>query len=243
MANRSHPPSLLPLGLRLSRLLFALLALAAVVAQGWHSVVILGLPATHYLSLFTVQSNLLTAVVMLLGGLRKAWLSPVRSDVLRGATVLYLVMTGVVDALLLHELPEVMAMMVPWADAVLHAILPLWVMVDWQLMPPSTGLAFRRARAWLLYPCAYMVYSVGRGAVVQWYPYPFLNPGQPGGVAALLGYCTGISLFGLLFAAVIMKAGQWRYRNRHEDSWRLASLNISELSNWKSCPEIDSTSY
>lgn len=84
MANRSHPSSLLPLRLRLSRLLFALLALlalAAVVAQGWHSVVILGLPATHYLSFFTVQSNLLTAGVLLLGGVGTAWLSPVRSDV------------------------------------------------------------------------------------------------------------------------------------------------------------------
>jgi hypothetical protein len=157
-------------------LLFALLALAAVVAQGWHSVVILGMPATHYLSFFTVQSNLLTAGVLLLGGVGTAWLSPVRSDVLRGATVLYLVITGVVYALLLHELPEVKAMMVPWADAVLHAIVPLWVVVDWQLVRPSTGLTFRRARAWLLYPCAYMIYSLIRGALVQWYPYPFLNP-------------------------------------------------------------------
>ena len=210
MANRSHPSSLLPLRLRLSRLLFALLALAAVVAQGWHSVVILGMPATHYLSFFTVQSNLLTAGVLLLGGVGTAWLSPVRSDVLRGATVLYLVITWVVYALLLHELPEVKAMMVPWADAVLHAIVPLWVVVDWQLVPPSTGLTFHRARAWLLYPCAYMIYSLIRGALVQWYPYPFLNPAQPGGVGALLGYCTGISLFGLLFAGVIVKAGQWR---------------------------------
>jgi len=200
----------MPFGLRLSRFLFALLALTAVIAQGWHSVMNLGLPAAHYLSFFTIQSNLLTAAVLLIGAISQTAGSSPKADLLRGATVLYLVITGVVYALLLRELPEVKAMMVPWADAVLHAILPLGVLADWLLVPPSTVLTFRRARVWLLYPFAYIVYSLIRGALVHWYPYPFLNPDQPGGVGALLGYCVGISLFGLLFAWVIVKAGQWR---------------------------------
>lgn len=204
----------MPFGLRLGRLLLALLALAAVIAQGWHSIMSLGLPTGHYLSFFTIQSNLLTAAVLLIGAVSPKILSSQKTDLLRGATVLYLVITGVVYALLLRELPEVKALMLPWADAVLHAALPLGVLADWLLVPPSTALTFRRAQIWLLYPFAYMIYSLIRGAVVHWYPYPFLNPDQPGGVGALLSYCVGISLFGLLFAWVIVRAGQWR-RNGH----------------------------
>ena len=33
---------------------------------------------------------------------------------------------------------------------------------------------------WTLFPLIYLIYSLIRGAIVQWYPYPFLNAAKYG---------------------------------------------------------------
>ena len=38
----------------------------------------------------------------------------------------------------------------------------------------------RDGLTWLVVPLAYLVYSLVRGAVVDWYPYPFMDPGEHG---------------------------------------------------------------
>lgn len=44
-------------------------------------------------------------------------------------------------------------------------------------------LRWQDAPAWLIYPLAYVAYTLARGAVMNWYPYPFLDVTQ-------LGYLT-----------------------------------------------------
>jgi hypothetical protein len=59
-------------------------------------------------------------------------------------------------------------------------------------------LGVRDLVQFLVFPAAYLAYSLLRGAQAGWYPYPFLNPtrvGEYGGVAV---YAIGITMIFLL---------------------------------------------
>jgi hypothetical protein len=39
------------------------------------------------------------------------------------------------------------------------------------------------AASWLIFPAVYLVYSLVRGPIADWYPYPFLDPDHGDGYA------------------------------------------------------------
>lgn len=67
------------------------------------------------------------------------------------------------------------------ADVLLHTNLPLFYLVYWILFVPKGTLGAGSPLPWILYPLAYFLYSLARGAVTGWYPYPFID-------ATSLGY-------------------------------------------------------
>ena len=181
------------------RLAFALLALAAVGTQ-----LALGLRrdtfiVANFFSFFTVESNLIGAFVLLLtgvGALRSADRS--RFALLRGAATLYMTTTGVIYFLLLRGLEASLQTPVPWVNTVLHYVTPLVLLADWFIAPPKRRITFAQALVWLLFPLAYVLYSLVRGSVVGWYPYPFLNAGEQGyGQIAVTSLVMLVGLLGI----------------------------------------------
>ncbi|MBA2755278.1 MAG: Pr6Pr family membrane protein [Chloroflexia bacterium] len=160
--------------------------------------------ASNFFSFFTIESNILASVVFLAAArsisaaTSVGAVSPGRSslgfDLLRGAAVVYMATTGIVYGLLLSGYQEELQTTIPWVDTVVHRLMPLVVVADWFIAPPAHGLSWRRASVWLIYPALYMVYSLVRGPIVDWYPYPFLDPGAAGGVAGVAVACVGIAL-------------------------------------------------
>jgi hypothetical protein len=133
--------------------------------------------AANFFSYFTVEANILAATVLLASGLageRAAY------AMLRGATTLYLAITGLVFSLLLAGLEGVEFTAVAWDNVVLHYLMPVAVVLDWLLAPPAERVSFRRGLIWLAFPVGYVVYSLIRGHHGGWYPYPFLDPGPRG---------------------------------------------------------------
>ena len=60
-----------------------------------------------------------------------------------------------------------------------------------------------RAALWVLvYPLAWVSFSLVRGALTGWWPYPFLNPTNPAGWAGVVEYIVGIALFFYVNAVV-----------------------------------------
>jgi hypothetical protein len=55
----------------------------------------------------------------------------------------------------------------------------------------------------LLFPLAWLVYSIVRGLMVNWWPYWFINPNEAAGVPGMLGYIFGIMLFLLVVASAL----------------------------------------
>jgi len=54
--------------------------------------------------------------------------------------------------------------------------MPIVVVGDWLLSPPKKSVSYRMVALWIIFPVIYVIYTLIRGAIVTWYPYPFLNP-------------------------------------------------------------------
>jgi hypothetical protein len=165
------------------RLLVALAAAAGVTID-----LFLGSPV-HVLSYFTIQSSILLILVFALAA-RRAWTArrPLPSA-LTGATLLYITITGLVYHLLLANAPSPFSMTggtapptgLQWiSNQLLHTAVPIAALLDWLLLTTPGRLHLRQAPTWLLYPLAYLAFSLLRGELILpgtpgRYLYPFLN--------------------------------------------------------------------
>ncbi|MER6629218.1 Pr6Pr family membrane protein [Streptomyces sp. NPDC000987] len=168
------------------RLLIALAAAAAVTVDLW-----LGSPG-RLLSHFTIQSEILLAVVLTLQA-RRAWTArhPLPSS-WTGATLLYVTIAGAVYHLLLTGAASPFSMTgtppTGWqwtANQILHTAIPAAVLLDWLLLTPPGRLHLRQTAVWMLYPLAYLAFSLARGELLPpdtptRYLYPFLDVGTHG---------------------------------------------------------------
>ncbi len=193
------------------RVALAGLALAAITYE-----LVTGLGEPHwstadYFSYFTELSNLFAAAIFLAGGLRPGARRSATFELLRGASVLYMLTTGIVYAVLLSGQHD----SIPWVNAVLHRVMPVAVALDWLIDPPSSPLALRRAVLWwMVFPLFYIAYTLVRGPLAHWYPYFFVDPGHPGGYARVAANCIAIALGQVAMALAIVSVGRVRATRR-----------------------------
>lgn len=186
----------------LCRFIIAAVVLAAVITQLLYGVQhIANFDPANFFSFFTIESNILGAIAFLLAGWA-TWKSKNIPHLVmyRGATTLYMVITGIVYSVLLANAD--VQTPIPWVNVVLHYIFPVVILVDWLIDPPKKPIAFRRTILWLLFPVTYAAYSLIRGAYVHWYPYPFLNVDQLGYQQVLIN-SLGIALASIVMAIAI----------------------------------------
>lgn len=163
----------------------------------------------NFFSFFTIESNILAVAVLLYGVAQPAMVGRSQTlDLVRGAAVLYMTVTFIVYGVLLAGYQEELQTTIPWVDTVVHRVLPIVMILDWIIDPPDNALTWRRALPfWLVPPAAYLVYSLIRGPIVDWYPYPFLNPDEVGGYAGVAAYGIGIAALAALGTWAIVWIG------------------------------------
>jgi hypothetical protein len=192
-----------------ARVLFALLGFAAVVTEIATLVERDQFVASNFFSFFTIQSNLLGIAALLLGAY--AWCPDggrAGIDLFRGAATLYMVTTGIVFSLLLAGLENTQLTAVPWDNTVLHYVMPVVLAVDWLVDRSVEPIPFRRALVWLVYPIAYLAYTLIRGPIVDWYPYPFLNADEKG-YGSIAVTSLAIAAFAVGLAWVLAWTTRW----------------------------------
>jgi hypothetical protein len=194
---------------------------AAGVQHLWISVV-------NFFSFFTIESNVATIAVGLVG----AWYlfsrkgdDPMWFNTFRAAVVTYMVTTGVVYNLLLRgvELPQ--GTTLPWSNEVLHVVAPAYLLLDWLFAPGRFAIPVRKIWPMLIFPLVWGVYTLIRGPITPdevghkpyWYPYPFLNPNlSPEGYFSVAFYIVLIAaVIGLAAAGIL-----WLSRRRLPGSVR-----------------------
>ncbi|WP_018547927.1 Pr6Pr family membrane protein [Streptomyces sp. LaPpAH-108] len=175
----------------LFRLGTALLAVAGITLE-----LMIGAPS-RILSYFGVQAAILLAVVMFLSASRSWRARRALPSGLSGAALLYMVTSALTyHVLLAHTTPPfsmtgTSAIPERWhaqwgALQILHTLLPLAALLDWLLFTPAPRLHLRQAAAWLVFPLAYLIFTLTRALFIPSgdlrgrYLYPFLDAATHG---------------------------------------------------------------
>jgi hypothetical protein len=160
----------------------------------------------RFFAFFTILSNLFGAILWL--DLAATWrrVRTRRDDLLRGAATLYLVVTFVVVVLLLGGAELSLSDRI--VDFVVHKLFPVLVVIDWLVDPPETDLRMQDIALWLIVPLVWVIVTLIRGAVDDWYPYPFLDPAN-GGYRSVAYHVAAIFAGFLVIAGAIVALGDW----------------------------------
>jgi hypothetical protein len=133
-------------------------------------------------------------------------------DLVRGSAVLHLVITGLVYWALLAG--QMTAATIKWQNDVVHGVMPVVLLLDWLLLPPTArpsaaerGAGAARASRWLAFPLLCLAVSLIRGPIVRWWPYDFLDPREPGGYTHVTIWSLIVTAVFVLFTALITVAG------------------------------------
>ncbi|MCK7621783.1 Pr6Pr family membrane protein [Streptomyces sp. RS10V-4] len=162
-------------------------------------------------SYFTIQSNIVLAVVFAWSA-HRAWTGrPALSPRTTGAALLYICITGLVFHFVLSNDSSGFAMtshrtpLESAASQLLHTATPLAAVLDWLLLTGPGAFLFRYAWQWLTYPLLYLPFALVRGALLDpgtdgRYPYPFLDVDLHG----YDGIATNAVVFALAFYALAL---------------------------------------
>lgn len=199
------------------RVLVAALIVAAIVAQldrsigNWQRTGLsVAFGVTNFFSFFTIESNVATVVVLLIGAIfafaKKP--DPHWYTVFRVIIVTYMAVTGIVYNLLLRgvELPQ--GTTVEWSNEVLHVVACAYLVLDWFIAPGRTALSWRSLRGIVIFPIVWAIYTMIRAPFTvddnhgkAFYPYPFLDPSL-----ANEGYFS-VAFYIVLIAGVVCGVG------------------------------------
>lgn len=157
----------------------------------------LGTRLVRYCSYLTIWANALvawSAGTLALGRDRdtRLWRA------LRTDAVVLILLAGVVHFFLLRPLLDLDG----WdlaADRLLHMVVPVLAVAGWLVFGPRGRLTTVDLGPFLALPVGWLGYTLVRGAVVDWYPYPFIDVGEHG-YARVLATCAGVSLLMLAIA-------------------------------------------
>lgn len=188
---------------RALRLALASLIATALLAQLAISLSKSDLTIVRFFSFFTVLSNTAAAVMLTLLAGRPGRDGTVGLATFRGAVTVYMTVTFLVYAFVLAPNTVDVGLTEPWIDWTLHIIGPIAVAADWLFSPPSTSLEPSTVSIWIVFPAVYLAYTLIRGPIVDWYPYPILDPNQSDGYAVVAMWSAVVLVvivgFGLLY--------------------------------------------
>lgn len=185
---------------RALRLALASLLLVALVSQLFIGLSRSELTVVRFFSYFTVLSNTMAVIMLTLLAARPGRDGTRWFALFRGAVTVYMTVTALVYAVLLAPGLADVAVPEPWIDWTIHVVGPVALGVDWFVFPPPSELGRFTLAIWLVFPAAYLGYSLVRGPIADWYPYPFLSPDEVGGYP-------GVALWSVVVLVVILGFG------------------------------------
>ena len=155
----------------------------------------------RFVSYFTVLSNLLVlgcSVVLA----RNPAHDGLRWRVVRMATMVGITVTAVVHWFFLRPILHLTGSSYV-VDKLLHVVVPLLAVVAWVAAGPRGQAARPQVLGALLWPLAWGAFTLVRGSVTGWWPYPFMDVGTLGWVRVLLNLGGVAVLFGACGAVLV----------------------------------------
>ena len=166
----------------------------------------------RFFSFFTILTNLIVAicVTVLLLKPNSKWGRWFLKPAIFTAITVYITIVGVIYNVILRFLWQPQGLQYV-TDELLHTVIPLLFILFWFLYVFKTGLKYKNALPWLIYPLLYVVYTAIHGAITGFYPYPFVNVGELGYGKVLINTCglliafLGLSLFLIAVAKFVSR--------------------------------------
>jgi hypothetical protein len=160
----------------------------------------------RFFSYFTTQANLFV-VATSLGLARNAgrdgpgW-RVARLNALTGITI-----TGLVHWFLLHPLDQFRGLL--WAsDTLVHIIVPMLVVLGCLIFGPRRRISIRVVLLGMIWPVAWLIYTLVVGRITRWYPYFFLDLGESSPRFVAL-YCAAILILLLAVSCLFWMGDRW----------------------------------
>lgn len=157
----------------------------------------------RFVSYFTVLSNLLVlgcSVVLA----RNPAHDGLRWRVVRMATIVSIAVTGVVHWFFLRPLLDLTGSSYA-VDKLLHVVVPILALGAWCVAGPRGQAARPQVLGALMWPLLWGAFTLVRGSITGWWPYPFMNIDTLGWgrvLANLGGVAVLFAVAGLLFVAL-----------------------------------------
>jgi hypothetical protein len=129
--------------------------------------------AANAFAFFTIESNLLAG----LGSLLLAMRTDRRSQafaVLRLSGLTAIAVTGVVFHAVLAQTLD-LAGWEALGNELVHTVVPVMTVVGWLAVGPRGPAAARTVWLSLIFPVCWLAFTLIRGAIAHWYPYPFID--------------------------------------------------------------------
>ena len=161
-------------------------------------------PTIHFFSFFTILTNILAALALLLPAAAPASRIGRFLDrpSVRTAIAGYIIMVGTVYYLLLRNLGQEEGWTL-FFEHVLHYVTPPLFVLDWLLFVRTGEVAFRNGIASLGFPALYVAWTLAHGVATGWYPYPFVDVPELGYPRALLNIAGLVVAFLALELALV----------------------------------------
>ena len=164
---------------------------------------------TEYFAYFTIHTSLIAAVVLAVAGVRELQgKSDTKALTLARLSVsTYAIVVAVVYNALLRGtkvLPGDPDYGYDWPvlpNEILHVWAPIFIVLDFALTVTVTKLKFKQIFWTLLFPLAWLVFTIIRGLNTDWWAYWFLNPNEEGGVTGVVTFILAIVVFMLVSAS------------------------------------------
>ncbi len=159
----------------------------------------------NFFSYFTILSNLLAAMAFSAPAVAPA--SPIgrffAKPSVRTAIALYTSVTAATYIVILQGLWNPQGLQ--WvADTTLHYVTPALFLIDWLLFTPKGTLRWGAVLPWLAFPLAYGLYSIFRGPLSGFWPYPFLDISHLGLAKVLINMAAMSGFFLVLGLALVL---------------------------------------
>lgn len=89
-------------------------------------------------------------------------------------------------------------------NEIIHTYGPILIVIDYLLSHKAFQPKLRAALWVAVFPLTWLVFSVIRGLVTDWWPYWFINPNEEGGVPGMLTYIAAITAFFLILGFLVL---------------------------------------
>lgn len=159
----------------------------------------------EYFAYFTIISALLTASALTLSSIQlfRGIAETKFISLSRLTMTVSMVIVGVIyNALLRGGDPDPRDVGYNWPvlpNEILHTYVPILILVEWLLTRTTIALKVNQAFWVLLYPLAWLTFSISRGLIQGWWPYWFIDPQYGIGTQA-----TWIAVIAIMFSVLAL---------------------------------------